>query len=111
MNNSNLEIVELAYNVFDNYINDRERTLTRLEKEIAKLKLECAKIERRTEIMNQFAKQFFAEREKVRKLAMKSLDIAIAKGDSDISAIALAIISKEYSKDFLGMMNKITGLR
>ena len=111
MMNPNTEIFNLAYNVFDNYIEDRERTLTRLEKEIARLKLETAKIERRTEIMDQFAKQFFAEREKVRKLAMKSLDIAIEKGDAEISAIALAIIGKEYSKDFLGMMNKITGLR
>lgn len=107
----NTEIFNLAHNVFDNYINDREKSLTRLEKDIAKLKLECAEIERRTELMNQFAKQFFEERKKIRTLAMKSLDIAIAKGDSDISAIALTMIGKEYSKDFLGMMNKISGLR
>ena len=109
--NNNLEILESAYNIFDNYVSDRERTLTRLDREIAKLKIECAEIERRTALMNQFAKQFFSERAKVRNLAMKSLDIAIAKGDSDISAIALTIIGNEYSKDFLGMMNKISGLR
>lgn len=107
MNNSNLEIIELAEKVFGNYTNDREHTLTRLEKEIAKLKLECAKIERRTEIMNQFAEQFFEERKKIHTLAIKSLDIAIEKGDSEISAIALTIIGREYSKDFLGMINKI----
>lgn len=106
-----LQIFDLAYNVFDNYVNDREKSLTRLEKEIAKLRLECAEIERRTELMNQFAKQFFEERKKIRNLAMKSLDIAISKGDSDISAIALTILGNEYSKDFFGMMNKISGLR
>lgn len=109
--NPNAEIFNLAYNVFDNYVNDREKALTRLEKEISKLKLQCAEIERRTALMDQFAKQFFEERKKIRTLAMKTLDIAISKGDSEISAIALTIIGNEYSKDFLGMMNKISGLR
>ena len=42
---------------------------------------------------------------------MKSLDIAISKGDADISAIALAILGREHSKDFFGAVNKISGLR
>lgn len=107
----NQNFFDLAYYVFDNYTNDREKSLTRLEKEIAALKLQCEESARRSELLEQFGKQFFEERAKIRKLAMKSLDIAIAKGDAEISAIALAILNKEYSKDFFGMQNKILGLR
>lgn len=103
--------LELIEYVLGSYVSDREGTLTREEKKIAALRLKVEESARRLELQNQFTRQFFEEREKIRSLAMKSLDIAIAKGDAEISAIALAILGNEYAKDFFGTMNKISGLR
>lgn len=100
-----------AVDLLTGYAEDREKTLTRQEREIAALRVRCEEAARRADLLEQFTRQFFEERQKIRSLVMKSLNIAIAKGDADISAIALAILGREHSKDFFGAMNKIAGLR
>ena len=105
-----IDFLQRAGNMLENYLTDREAVLTRREKNIAALQARCAELELRDEILSQFSDKFFAERQKIRGVAMKALDSAINLGDDKIAEIALSILGKEYSKDFFGMMNKVGGV-
>ena len=106
---SGLQFLQAVRVFFDSYNHDRE--ITQIEQKIADLKAGCEEMERRTELLKQFSNDFFEERKKISSIAMFTLDKAIKLGNSNVAEIALSIIGKEYSRDFFGMMNKISGVK
>ena len=106
---SGIQFLKTAEEFFESY--NRDPAITRREQKIAELKAGCEEMERRTELLKQFSNHFFEERKKIKSIAMSALDKAIDLGNPDVAEIALAIIGKEYSRDFFGMMNKISGVR
>lgn len=105
-----IDFFQRANNLLENYLTNREETLTHREKNIAALQARCAELEMRGELLQKFVDNFFKERQKIRGIAMKALDSAITLGDDKIAEIALTILGNEYSKDFFRMMNKVGGV-
>lgn len=104
-----IDLLQRLKNFLENYLNDREATIRGKEKEIAVLQARCHESALRLENLQKVSNQFFENRKKVTALAMTALDRAISQGDENVADIALAIIDKEYSEDFFGMMNKTGG--
>lgn len=102
--------LDLIENFLENYLSDREATITARKRELARLQARCQEKALRLEKLQKFSDDFFENRKRLNSLALTALDKAIALGDENIAEIALTIINKEYSKDFFGMMNKIGGL-
>lgn len=105
-----IDFLQRANNLLENYLSNREEVLTQRAKRIAEMQAYCEAIKKRTALLEKFSKNFFEERQKVRNIAIKSLDSAIDLGDVSIAEIALSILGEEYNKDFFGMMNKIGGV-
>lgn len=105
-----IDFFQRAANILENYVTNREETLTRREKNIAAFQARCTELELRGDLLKKFADNFFSERQKIRGIAMKALDSAINLGDDKIAEIALTMLGKEYAKDFFGMMNKVGGI-
>ena len=105
-----IDFLKQVGNLLEHYLTNREATLTQREKNFAALQIRCEELKHREELLKNFSRNFFVEREKVSKLAMKALDSAILLGDENVAAIALAILDDEYSKDFCGTVNKIGGI-
>ena len=106
-----IDLLQRTKNVLENYLSDREATITRRQREIALLEARCHEGALRLENLQKFSADFFENRKRANSLAMTALDKAIELGDERIAQIALAIIDGEYSKDFFGMMNRIGGIR
>ena len=106
---SAIDVIRVAGEILVSY--NREKRITKYEKNIADLKEKCELIAQRTDLLKQFSSQFFEERKKIRTIAMAALDVAIAQGNADIAAISMAMIGNEYSQDFFGMMNDLTSIK
>ena len=106
---SAIDVIRVVGEILVSY--NREKSITKHEKNIAELKEKCELIARRTDLLKQFSSQFFEERKKIRSIAMSALDIAISQGNADIAAISMSMIGNEYSQDFFGMMNNLSGIK
>ena len=102
-----IDFIQCTLNLLEHYVNNQEEVITQRAREIVALKLKCEQIEKHVEAKKQLANIFFEQREQARNAAMSALDIAINKGDADISELALAMLGSEYTKDFFGMINKL----
>ena len=106
-----LDALQRAKNFLEHYLTNREAAIIGRERQIAQLRARCEEGALRLEQMKKFSSDFFANRRRINSLAMTALDRAIALGDENVAAVALAIIGDERSKDFFGMMNRIGGIR
>lgn len=106
-----IDFLQRSKNVLENYLSDREATITRRQRELALLEARCHEGVLRLNKVQKFSADFLANRKRIAALANTALDKAIALGDDNVAAIALAIDEAEYAKDFFGMMNKIGGIR
>ena len=105
-----IDLLQRTKNFLENYLSNREATITGKEQQIAQLQARCHESALRLERLQKFSDQFFETRQRINSLAMTALDKAIALGDENVVDIALTIIDNEYSKDFFGMMNRTGGI-
>lgn len=95
------------YDLLAEYSQGDPKRLRRYQKKLAEKQAAYEQKRQNYAVAKQFANHFFEERKKIREIASKALDRAIANGDAGIVEIVLKFIEEDYSQAFFEEVDRI----
>lgn len=101
INNIIVKLMTYSEREFFNYLKKQEIKETEITKEISNIIALTELIKQRREVFELISENFFQEREKLSKMALDSLDLAISCGDEELADNILNFLNTIYQNKYI----------